>query len=95
MKPDYYRILNPKKISIFDFKDCLDRCIVIYKDLENELSNHHLILDRKGVLCYFTPYFDDEHGKISSVAEKDGLTDYYFTGYDPDYEEDNGIDSIF
>ncbi len=91
----YYKVLTPKKISLLDFKDCFDRCILIYKDLEDVLDKHHCVIDKKGVLYYFTPFLDDEHSKISSIAKADGITKYYYKGYNHDFKEDNGIDSIF
>lgn len=94
-EPGYYKVLNPKKISLTEFKDCFDKCILIYKDAEDIEDEHHWLIEEKGVLYYFTPYFDDEHGKITYIASNNNLSQYYSTGYDHDYKEDNGIDSIF
>lgn len=95
VEPGYYKVLNPKKISLTEFQDCFDRCILVYKNSEDIVNDHHWIIEEKGTLYYFTPFFDDEHGKISLIAEKDGVNMCYSVGYGHDYKEDNGIDSIF
>ena len=95
VKPDYYKVLNPKKISLFKFKDCFDKCVLIYKDSEHILGERHCIIDKTGTLYYFTPYLDDEHSSIYLLADADGMTEYCYTGYDHDFKEDNEIDSVF
>ncbi len=95
IEPGYFKVLNPKKISLTKFQNCFDRCILIFMDLENITNEYHQVIDQKGVLYYFTPFFDDEHCKLSSVAEDAGMIGYYSKGYDHNYKEDNGIDSVF
>ena len=95
VKPDYYKVLNPKKISLLKFKDCFDKCILIHKDSEDILDEHHYIVDEIGVLYYFTPFLDDKHSEIEFIADSDGLTGYCYRGYDHEYKEENGIDSVF
>ncbi len=95
VEPGYYKVLNPKKISLTEFKDCFDKCILIYKDAEDIVNDSHWIIEEKGTLYYFTPFLDAEHSKIESIADAAGLEQYCYTGYDHDYKEDNGIDSIF
>ena len=95
VKPDYYKVLNPKRVSLFEFSDCFDRCILVYTDLEDIVNERHWVVDKKGMLYYFTPFFDDEHGKIAYIADEDGLSNYFSTGYDHDYSGNDSIDSIF
>lgn len=66
-----------------------------YKDAEDIVNDSHWIIEEKGTLYYFTPFLDAEHSKIESIADAAGLEQYCYTGYDHDYKEDNGIDSIF
>lgn len=95
VEPGYYKVLNPKKISLTKFKDCFDQCILIYKDAEDIVNDSHWIIDEKGTLYYFTPFLDEEHSKIEFIADAAGLEPYCYAGYDHNYKEDNGIDSIF
>lgn len=95
VKPDYYKVLNPKRISLAKFSDCFDKCILIHKDSEDILNDNHWIIDEIGVLYYFTPFLDEEHSSISSIAKTSGLTGYCYRGYDHDFKEENRIDSVF
>ena len=95
VKPDYYKVLKPKKISLLKFKDCFDKCILIHKDSEDILNDNHWIIDEIGVLYYFTPFLDEEHSSISSIAKASGLTGYCYRSYNHDFKEENGIDSVF
>lgn len=95
VEPDYYKVLNPKKISLTKFKDCFDKCILIYKDAEYIENENHWLIEEKGVIYYFTPFLDEEHSKIEFIADAAGLELYCYAGYDHDFKEDNGIDSIF
>ena len=95
VEPGYYKVLNPKKISLTEFKDCFDKCILIYKDAENIEDEHHCLIEEKAVLYYFTPYLDDEHDKIPYIVSNNSSNQYFSNRYNHNYKEGNGINSIF
>ncbi len=87
---------NPNsEVSLFEFSNCFDRCILVYTDLEDIINERYWVVDKKGMLYYFTPFFAGEHCKIASMSRANGLSDCFSTGYNHDYSENDSIDSIF
>lgn len=93
VKPDYYRILNPREISITEFGGCFNKCALVYTDEANVVDERNCIIDERGTLQYFTPFLDVEHNEISSIAKANGLTEHYYKAYNHEFKEE--IISVF